>query len=337
MGPPPFGSGNYHGEHPIPMRDRLQWGHRLSAVETRDTRPSPSHAGRASMGPPPFGSGNKVPTNGTVTSGIRLQWGHRLSAVETLECLAGELEGLMMLQWGHRLSAVETRRRIRGGPWIRLASMGPPPFGSGNSGRVVGICWTVFQLQWGHRLSAVETSLNIFFAHCGHANASMGPPPFGSGNNLPAISIAADLNRASMGPPPFGSGNAPCFSSILPRWYMLQWGHRLSAVETSNVAVMRRRPSSVLQWGHRLSAVETCRSWDGRGPGPIASMGPPPFGSGNAAHCSVSGLSGGASMGPPPFGSGNRRRWCHAVPCLHSFNGATAFRQWKRPNTLWLT
>ena len=209
------------------------------------------------------------------------------------------------------------------------ASMGPPPFGSGNSGRVVGICWTVFQLQWGHRLSAVETSLNIFFAHCGHANASMGPPPFGSGNNLPAISIAADLNRASMGPPPFGSGNAPCFSSILPRWYMLQWGHRLSAVETSNVAVMRRRPSSVLQWGHRLSAVETCRSWDGRGPGPIASMGPPPFGSGNAAHCSVSGLSGGASMGPPPFGSGNRRRWCHAVPCLHSFNGATAFRQWK--------
>ena len=82
MGPPPFGSGNFSWRHSFSPNATLQWGHRLSAVETRDTRTGPdrphwrfngatafrqwklgtvlSFIGgfTASMGPPPFGSGN---------------------------------------------------------------------------------------------------------------------------------------------------------------------------------------------------------------------------------------------------------------------------------------
>ena len=208
MGPPPFSSGNSAvGSGTITIRATLQWGHRLSAVETRDTRPSPSHAGRASMGPPPFGSGNKVPTNGTVTSGIRLQWGHRLSAVETLECLAGELEGLMMLQWGHRLSAVETPA-----VWLVFA------------GRCSSFNGATAFRQWKqpsrhkHRRRP-QPSFNgatafrqwkraVLLLHLAKVvHASMGPPPFGSGNFKRRRDAPAPLFGASMGPPPFGSRN----------------------------------------------------------------------------------------------------------------------------------
>ena len=63
-----------------------------------------------------------------------------------------------------------------------------------------------------------------------------------------------------------------------------------------------------------------------------ASMGPPPFSSGNAEWPPGWRLHPQASMGPPPFGSENpRRNWsCTTVP-LAGFNGVTAFRQWKRP------
>ncbi len=65
-------------------------------------------------------------------------------------------------------------------------------------------------------------------------------------------------------------------------FFKLQWGHRLSAVETRRMAAIIAHIMPELQWGHRLSAVETC--------GPIydhfialpASMGPPSFGGGNS-------------------------------------------------------
>ena len=58
-----------------------------------------------------------------------------------------------------------------------------------------------------------------------------------------------------MGPPPFGDGNVLIVMAFifLP---MLQWGHRLSAMETS-VSSSMPNPTSPLQWGHRLSAMET--------------------------------------------------------------------------------
>ncbi len=43
--------------------------------------------------------------------------------------------------------------------------------------------------------------------------------------------------------------------------YRLQWGHRLSVMETE-IAMPRHNDTCVLQWGHRLSVMETapCRS-----------------------------------------------------------------------------
>ena len=93
---------------------------------------------------------------------------------------------------------------------------------------------------------------------------------------------------------------------------MLQWGHRLSAMETRfNGATAFRRWKRVrlcltrlLQWGHRLSAMETSPKRKGRWVQIIASMGPPPFGDGNEAKA-VKKAADKASMGPPPFGDGN--------------------------------
>ena len=98
-----------------------------------------------------------------------------------------------------------------------------------------------------------------------------------------------------------------------------------------------------------------------------ASMGPPPFGSGNSApvgptspgKSSFNGATANGatafrqwklvvqalvvlvehvpSMGPPPFGSGNGRFLLPGAGAGAAFNGATAFRQWKlgaqRPHT----
>ena len=172
----------------------LQWGHRLSAMETVIQSLVPVRAGwkpfngatafrrwkprtpmalgvlPPSMGPPPFGEKPRTPM--ALSLGYsRLQWGHRLSAMETFgPCLC-----------------------LR----VSQPSMGPPPFGDGT---FVG----------GSVLFAVHPS--------------MGPPPFGDGNT----DYLKSPPRCSMGPPPFGDGNVIC--SYLPP--LLQWGHRLSAMET---------------------------------------------------------------------------------------------------------
>ena len=96
---------------PVPSlltaRTRLQWGHRLSAMETTDPNPRCWRCDK-------------------------LQWGHRLSAMETPGhprpggCQLG-------LQWGHRLSAMETLRLLVVISAQVVASMGPPPFGDGNA------------------------------------------------------------------------------------------------------------------------------------------------------------------------------------------------------------
>ena len=156
MGPPPFGGGNFHSRKPKGPMYWLQWGHRLSAVETSAWR-------------------------WVTFSGSTLQWGHRLSAVETilgtnlmLLCIGrfngatafrrwkragggpSDDQGDAQLQWGHRLSAVETRKQDTLPALSAGASMGPPPFGGGNdSGRAY----------------IADSS-----------DASMGPPPFGGGN-----------------------------------------------------------------------------------------------------------------------------------------------------------
>ena len=110
----------------------LQWGHRLSVVET--------------SAPPTLAS-----------SYSSLQWGHRLSVVETFRPRTDQLQ-LRSLQWGHRLSVVETGGGVGIVEPVDPTSMGPPPFGSGNSimSRLTAV---QSRLQWGHRLSVVETAL----------------------------------------------------------------------------------------------------------------------------------------------------------------------------------
>ena len=158
MGPPPFSDGNLlNRPRPPTGWTSLQWGHRLSAMETGLCQLFRGVAVRPSMGPPPFSDGNRaMPAfqgscsttfNGAtafqrwkhaespweLVALTRLQWGHRLSAMETFVPRVG-LWCLPNLQWGHRLSAMETS--------LKAYSPG----------------WTVF-LQWGHRLSAMETAL----------------------------------------------------------------------------------------------------------------------------------------------------------------------------------
>ena len=62
---------------------------------------------------------------------------------------------------------------------------------------------------------------------------SMGPPPFGDGN-LDRLTVADGAELAPlMGPPPFGDGNNANVDQAFKKAYELQWGHRLSAMETS--------------------------------------------------------------------------------------------------------
>ena len=159
--------------------------------------------------------------------------------------------------------------------------MGPPPFGDGNPDFSIPCLriWCRFNgatafRRWKH-LSAL-----VGWFRC--AYASMGPPPFGDGNARTA-SLALSCHRGFNGATAFRRwkrSHAVTASSFVAR---LQWGHRLSAMETPKCRV--RHP--------RLSP---------------ASMGPPPFGDGNAAEPSQINNRGLASMGPPPFGDGNGRR-----------------------------
>ena len=99
------------------------------------------------------------------------------------------------------------RRRTSRRMWCATASMGPPPFGDGN-----------------------DAARNVGLGVC---EASMGPPPFGDGNGPGHSSMLILLLPASMGPPPFGDGNR--IQTVPPGILadLLQWGHRLSAMETA--------------------------------------------------------------------------------------------------------
>ena len=88
-------------------------------------------------------------------------------------------------------------------------------------------------------------------------------------------------------------------------------------------------PHMNLQWSHRFSAVET--GWkDGPSEDQVnPSMEPPLFGSGNWQYTLYVPLVTVPSMEPPLFGSGNMASARASMLAWLSFNGATAFRQWK--------
>ena len=211
---------------------------------------------------------------------------------------------LTLLQWGHRLSVVETILSVNVQYRKQGASMGPPPFGGGNGWRLnrMSGCLLAFNgataFRWWKLGQGLEPGLRPFVP-------SMGPPPSGGGNYL-AVHCRRQGGNPSMGPPPFGGGNRLLKAKDTISGLSLQWGHRLSVVETISkswalcgctppfngatafrwwkhqVIIYGSASRSYLQWGHRLSVVET-----------------------------------------PAV------RPCAPTICS-SFNGATAFRWWKR-------
>ena len=255
-----------------------------------------------------------------------------------------------------------------GHPCHCKASMGPPPFGDGKLCQAVTASWASSALQWGHRLSAMESRQRR--AHRGRlADASMGPPPFGDGKDrgVPGLGVGV---QASMGPPPFGDGKGLTPFSVHPVCHMLQWGHRLSAMESRsatpasqsrwpcfNGATAFRRWKGilikgnaaapvVLQWGHRLSAMERRAARRGRPTTSTSFNGATAFrrwkvGSVGVIHVEVR-L---ASMGPPPFGDGKTRsgkpgsdlrlslQWGHRLSAMES-SGVGAAEHLSRPASM---
>ena len=178
-----------------------------------------------------------------------LQWGHRLSAVET-DVLAWPLMAPVRFNgatafrqwkphhqeicqaeasrfnWGHRLGSGIDGRRVR---HVGNASMGPPPFGSGNKAHQA-VAWTAAN-------GATAFRQHHYSVGQRERSASMGPPPFGSGNTIGQQVGRTRTFRtvdASMGPPPFGSGNR----YLCPDSDFSPWDRAASAANTS---VTRRR------------------------------------------------------------------------------------------------
>ncbi len=109
---------------------KLQWGHRLSAMESGSESRFSSGSGDASMGPPPFGDGKIEPWR---TPPSRLAGFNGATAFRRWKAnlILEQSPRTYKLQWGHRLSAME-RRSLGHRPGHRhVASMGPPPFGDG--------------------------------------------------------------------------------------------------------------------------------------------------------------------------------------------------------------
>ena len=156
----------------------------------------------------------------------------------------------------------------------------------------------------------------------------MGPPPFSDGN----VTHDGEGRRRffpSMGPPPFSDGN-PANGQVA-----IGNGHRFNgatAFQRWKLVHIRLEPNpdDPLQWGHRLSAMETSclgrRCW----PGPTSFNGATAFQrwkqkSDVAAWIDDYALQWGHRLSAME----TRRSCCRPSPGLPSFNGATAFRRWK--------
>ncbi len=234
MGPPPFGGGKLVLMRGYTRPSALQWGRRLSAVESscscegipdrlrfngaaafRRWKGAHGDGTRwqlvdASMGPPPFGGGK----------------------IEFRDSWAWEIQASMGPPpfGGGKSPAGDSPRQLS------AASMGPPPFGGGKNSSRVSVP-SNSSLQWGRRLSAVERAEQGLKGEV-QSIASMGPPPFGGGKargrlrwcrGMASFNGAAAFRRwkvdkirqtvraydhASMGPPPFGGGKAADAASV---------------------------------------------------------------------------------------------------------------------------
>ena len=165
-------------------------------------------------------------------------------------------------------------------------------------------------LQWGHRLSAME-GCHPHGGPRGHYNSFNGAIAFQrwKGGDDPHDRHVA--RSASMGPSPFSDGR------------------RLRDVHEKVAA-------DVLQWGHRLSAMEGGLGGRGDLPREGASMGPSPFSDGRWAFSVVPSWDTSCFNGAIAFQRWKGRRGSRiAARPQRRFNGAIAFQRWKaRPRPL---
>ena len=258
----------------------LQWGHGLSAVETR-------------------------PCVGWAASHSRaLQWGHGLSAVETGAVPQAGSDGgsgfngaTAFQPWKHTspnpAKSYHERASMGPRPFSRgneangsvpsrgrpTASMGPRPFSRGN----LPLLGDTLAIHLGFNGATAFQPWKLLFTRCRMtiANAaSMGPRPFSRGNardhprcdsprscfngatafqpwKQPAWRAGTRAaGAASMGPRPFSRGNSINRSARSPTPWRFNGA---TAFQPWKQGARRRVGSDKLrlQWGHGLSAVET--------------------------------------------------------------------------------
>ena len=195
---------------------------------------------------------------------------------------------------------------------------------------VDGDLWIV-GLQWSHSLSAMETRPVRPLRPLGPP-PSMEPQPFGHGN---------DLTPAHRCYPFFPFNGATAFRPWKHRWRPA----RRWAISTFNGATAFRPWKLALaplimdlildlQWSHSLSAMETAGLPQGIHLRGVPSMEPQPFGHGNKSATVM------LTNVQPTL------QWSHSLSAMETvlraqlfglaiapFNGATAFRPWKRSRT----
>ena len=237
-------------------------------------------------------------------------------------------------------------------------SIGPRPFGHGNFAiiiemvaTIIGFNWATsfrtwksssgnchgasrgnFQFQLGHVLSDMEIEMAITGNDLIRW-VSIGPRPFGHGNIIPVIfrgpftgfqlgHVLSDMEIVMASP----------LATADVVMIMFQLGHVLSDMEIFGLYLTFGLTILGFQLGHVLSDMEICGAGSySRAIGGV-SIGPRPFGHGNAAllaeiHQSRKEV----SIGPRPFGHGNGQYSKYRPPCiaLARFNWATSFRTWK--------
>ena len=281
MGPTPFGVG-YLTKPSLtnPKAEVLQWGQRLSALDTRRSPAQRNPQNHASMGPTPFSVGYRSRDARPGNEGLASMGPTPFSVgYELIKRIKQVVPAT--LQWGQRHSALDT------GLLVKSFNGGEMGFNGANAfQRWIHIAHTaeferINMLQWGQRLSALDTGIAETWYECGYYALQWGQRlsaldtfgSVGSGGKLyvlqwgqrlstldtrPRRGPRADSRDASMGPTPFSVGYAPgrsTPSATTPRF-------------NGANAFQRRIPLTVaqakatfvgLQWGQRLLALDTSR------------------------------------------------------------------------------
>ena len=284
MGPRPCGRGRGAPVEVRPAWYLLQWGHGLAAVDGKSnvtpcgqltcfngaTALRPWTACRqarravavrlASMGPRPCGRGRYIPAPFTAPMEQGFNGATALrpwTGVRTARCLTQAKR----LQWGHGLAAVDGVSRLDKCFTNMPASMGPRPCGRG------------------------RLTVSSYKQRPGGFNGATALRPWTGSRRVCRRPDRIGFNGATALRP----WTAVSQAEAVWRYYRLQWGHGLAAVDGSeagaeqagaDAASMGPRPcgrgrdgaglapgaGAQLQWGHGLAAVDgfgDLESWEG--------------------------------------------------------------------------